>query len=220
LTLGIPSIIRKNRNKSGIYLLTNIINNKKYIGSAQDLEERLSFYFSKSKMNCALKQGKSYICSAILKDGLENFSIKIIEYCEVSELLAREKYYINFLESEYNIIKDPTVPPMLNRSHSEESKQKISDSKKGKNHTLKTREKISEALKGENHPMYGKPKPKGAGSPAKKCSVFDKNTNETIVYESISEAARALNIKKSIIDLYFIKNQIKPYKGRYIFKKL
>jgi len=51
-------------------------------------------------------------------------------------------------------------------------------------------------------------------------SIFDKETNKTTIYDSINAGARALNIKRSIIDGYFIRNQVKPYKGRYTFKKL
>lgn len=54
----------------------------------------------------------------------------------------------------------------------------------------------------------------------KKISVFDNENNETTSYDSISEAAITLNIPKSVINLYFIRNQVKPYKGRYTFKKI
>lgn len=54
----------------------------------------------------------------------------------------------------------------------------------------------------------------------KKISVFDNEKNETTSYDSISEAARTLNIPKSVINLYFIRNQVKPYKGIYTFKKI
>jgi hypothetical protein len=49
--------------------------------------------------------------------------------------------------------------------------------------------------------------------------VTDIQNNITTTYNSISKAARALNIKKSIIDKYFIRNQQKPYKGQYTFNK-
>ena len=53
----------------------------------------------------------------------------------------------------------------------------------------------------------------------KKVAKIDKNTNEITVYNSISEAARVLNIKHTRIVKYFTNNKQKPYKGRYTFKK-
>jgi group I intron endonuclease len=93
-----------------------------------------------------------YICRSLLKHGYSNFSCpegKIWEYCEPSELLIREKYYIDLLGSEYNTVKDPTLPPMSGRKHSDKTRKIISETKKGENNPMfgKT---------GENSPMFGK----------------------------------------------------------------
>ena len=53
-----------------------------------------------------------------------------------------------------------------------------------------------------------------------KIKVFDLQENITTTYNSIREAARALDINHSSIAKYFANNQTKPYKGRYTFKKL
>jgi len=57
-------------------------------------------------------------------------------------------------------------------------------------------------------------------SNSQEIQVLDEKTNKTTTYNSIHEAARALNINKSVIDNFFIRNQQKPYKGQYTFKKL
>jgi len=57
---------------------------------------------------------------ALLKYGYSNFSLEILEYCDFSELLKREKYYIDLLLPEYNIPQEPSAP-MLGRMHSEET---------------------------------------------------------------------------------------------------
>jgi len=49
--------------------------------------------------------------------------------------------------------------------------------------------------------------------------VTDIQNNTTTTYNYISEAARALNIHKSVIENYFIRNQKKPYKGIYTFNR-
>jgi hypothetical protein len=79
---------------------------------------------------------------------------------------------------------------------------------------------MSDAQKGENNPRFGKPKPEGAGTPSQKISVSDIKNNSISTYDSINEAARALNISHTIIVMIFARNQKKPYKGRYTFKKL
>src|SRR5205085_11249221 len=139
-----------------------------------------------------------YIHRSLLKHDYCNFSLVILEYFEVSELLIREKHYIQLLPhtERYNIAKEPSAP-MSGRNHSEESKIIMSEAKKGdknpmfgKNHTEETKTIMSDAKKGEKNPMYGKPKPVGAGTGKvfQKIEVIDKNSNEIIVYNSISEA--------------------------------
>jgi hypothetical protein len=51
-------------------------------------------------------------------------------------------------------------------------------------------------------------------------SVLDLETNKTTVYESMRVAAKSLNISQAAISKWFIRDQQKPCKGRYIFKKL
>jgi len=67
----------------------------------------------------------------------------------------------------------------------------------------------------------GKPRPEGAGKPSQQIEVTDIKNNITTSYDSIHEAARALNISNhQAITNYFRQNQKKPYKGRYTFKKI
>ncbi len=53
-----------------------------------------------------------------------------------------------------------------------------------------------------------------------KIQVTDIEFNSSTLYNSMNEAARALNIPQSRISLYFKNNQKKPYKGRYLFNKI
>jgi excinuclease UvrABC nuclease subunit len=52
-------ILSENKNKSGVYMWTNFINGKKYIGSAINLSNRLSFYYSVSALENTLKNNQS-----------------------------------------------------------------------------------------------------------------------------------------------------------------
>jgi group I intron endonuclease len=162
--------------------------------------------------------------------------LEILEYCGPDQCLIREKYYLDLLQPEYNLSLDPTAS-FAGRKHSEKTKQILSDAKKGENNpnfgkTLsdETRQQISDTAKkidhsgrfkkGENHPNHGKPRIEGAGSPSQGIEVTDSTNNTTTSYNSIREAARALNINQTIIVKYFVRNQQKPYKGQYTFKKL
>ena len=66
--------------------------------------------------------------------------------------------------------------------------------------------------------MFGK---KNTSHPhAIKLEVLDLETNISTTYFSVREAAKALNLEPSIISNYFNRKQIKPYKGRYVFKNI
>lgn len=93
-------IISDNKNKIGIYCFTNIKNGKKYVGmSKTDLGRRLSNYFQNSYLN----KKSGFILPAILKNGHSSFYIEILEYCNKNIVKEREYYYINSIQSDYNI---------------------------------------------------------------------------------------------------------------------
>jgi len=192
-------ILKENTNKSGVYKWTNKINGKRYIGSSDNLKRRFLQYFN---INHLLKHNYMAICCALLKHDYSNFAITILEYCEPDKCLIREKHYWDLFNPEYNIAKEPGAP-MSGRTHSDSTKIIMSDAKKG-----------------EKNPNYDKPRTEGSGSPSQAIEVTDIKNNTTTSYDSKSAAARALNIKHSNIDMYFLRNQKKPYKGRYTFKKV
>jgi group I intron endonuclease len=212
------TILSENKNKAGIYMFKNLINGKRYVGSSENLARRFREYFN---TNYLLRNTCMYIYRALLKHGYTNFSLTILEYCEPYKCLEREKYYLDLFKEKkkYNISLDPSAP-MSGRQHFEESKQKISDSMIGLKHSDETKQIMSDAKKGENNPMYGKPKVVGSGSPSQQIEVTDIKNNQTTTYDSINEAARALNIHPARIVMYFSRNQKKPYKGQYTLKKI
>lgn len=139
---------------SGIYLITNKINGHMYVGGSVDIEKRLNEH----------KRGKDTdnqaIDRAILNYGKENFIYQIITELPADwEIIGEhEKYWIKF----YNTFKDSNHYNLTEGGegvsgfiHTEETKNKISESLKGsKNPNYKktpsneTRKKISDSLKG------------------------------------------------------------------------
>jgi group I intron endonuclease len=79
------------------------------------------------------------ICRAILIYGYSNFILEILEYCEPDKCLEKEDYYINFIGSEYNTVKNPILPPMSGRTYSDETRIKMSDSHKKIDHSGRLR---------------------------------------------------------------------------------
>jgi len=110
--------------------------------------------------------------------------------------------------------------PRYGKNHSDETKKIISDALTGeknpmygKNHTEKTKTIMSEAKKGQ-------PKVEGSGRVSQAIEVTDITNNTTTFFDSMGEATRALNLPNfNIIRNYILRNQQKPYKGKYTFKK-
>lgn len=81
----------------GIYKITNIINNKCYIGKSKDIENRWQYH--KDYKNNAREYNKP-LYKAPRKYGVENFNFEIIE--ELSDYSIsdeREKYWIKYYNS-------------------------------------------------------------------------------------------------------------------------
>ena len=76
---------------TGIYKITNQINNKVYIGQSIHIERRWQEHCRPS--------ASSIISEAIKKYGIDNFTFEIIEKCDENDLNARESYWINFFQS-------------------------------------------------------------------------------------------------------------------------
>lgn len=78
-----------------VYLITNSVNDKKYVGvTTRTLKQRLAAHITSSKA----KGDKSYglkICKAIRKLGADKFSIRLLKVCDTRDELGRaETRYI------------------------------------------------------------------------------------------------------------------------------
>lgn len=78
----------------GIYKITNLINNKIYIGQSVNIERRWQEHIYQNR-NSAIHQ-------AIKKYGIENFIFEIIEECSQSQLDEREIFWIKYFNSYEN----------------------------------------------------------------------------------------------------------------------
>lgn len=82
----------------GIYTFINKINGKRYIGQSTDIGRRY-YQHSINSLNSNTLEYNSYFYKAIRKYGFSNFSFEILEECEEEKLNEREKYWIEFFNS-------------------------------------------------------------------------------------------------------------------------
>jgi group I intron endonuclease len=133
----------ENLKIKAIYKLTNIKNNKIYIGQARDIHHRMNRHKNDSKH----PRYRTKIARAIVKYGWDNFELTILEVIEDEcQMNERETYWIELYKAYdnsigYNIL--PTGFSFRDYHHSEESKAKMSEAKSG-------------MYLGDENPMYGK----------------------------------------------------------------
>lgn len=85
-------------DKPGIYKITNIENGKSYIGKSTNVKKRLQDHFKASVgLNSISWQA---VHDEILHQGIWNWSIEIIIYCDKEQLSELEKYYIDFFKTQ------------------------------------------------------------------------------------------------------------------------
>lgn len=149
---------------SCIYCIENNLDGKKYIGQSQD------FYKRKRNHISHLRRGEdcsTYLQHAWDKHGEENFTFYIIEICKIEDLDFLEIEYIKSLKTHvslggYNISWGGDAP-MRGRTHSEETKNKMSIDRTGEKHpnfgkpmSEEQKIKLSVDRIGEKHWMWGK----------------------------------------------------------------
>lgn len=120
-------ILSDNKGRTGIYLWIHRESEKFYIGSAVDLSNRLSKYYSFPELN----KWDNYISRALIHHTYSAFSLSILEYIDIANsskeearklILSREQFYLDFIFSEdepntYNILK--IAGSLLGYQHSE-----------------------------------------------------------------------------------------------------
>ena len=131
------------KNYNYIYKITNLLNNKIYIGkhSTDDLND------------CYMGSGK-IIKQAIKKYGIENFRKEYLAFCDKEDKLNWfEKFYIKKYDSTNYDIGYNLTPGgdgfSVGHKNTEESRKKMSEAHKGRKLSEETRRKISESKIGK-----------------------------------------------------------------------
>lgn len=192
----------------GIYKIVNIINNKFYIGSSNNILKRFSTHknFLRKK-----KHHSPYLQRAWNKYGEKNFTFEVIEYCTIDEKLKLEQHYINKFKPEYNISLS-ALCPMEGRKHSEKTIKKFKKIKRpsgkdnymfGKKWTEAQRNAIIEARKGYKHSDKTKRKMSRTAKKLNRWKDLERHIeklkrkiidSENNTFNSLTEAAKFWNI--------------------------
>lgn len=202
-----------------VYKAINIINDRIYIGQTVfSLETR------KYKHETVGNTGY-YFHNAIRKYGKDNFKWQILCNCESKEeLYKKEKYYIKKYKSNikgcgYNMTDGGESP--LGRKHTEETKKKMSEAKKGRKnpHTKEWNRKIGSAQLGDKNHMYGKYGVLHHGS--KKYVIVNTNGHEFVV-DGLAEFCRNNDLCATNLNMCANgrRNHHKGYKCRKYDEKL
>lgn len=113
--------------KCGIYIITNILNGKRYVGSSKNIYNRLHEHLHNLNHN---KAHNKHLQSSWNKYGEDAFQYGILEYCKEDVRFEREQYYIDVLVPEYNFSLN--VVANINKQVSIETRLRISDTLKSK----------------------------------------------------------------------------------------
>lgn len=166
---------------SGIYCITNMKNNKKYIGSSINIKKRWKRHLKDLKNG---NHHSKHLQRSWGKYGDECFKFEVLEIVSDKKMLVdREQYFINLYQSykpENGFNISPTAGSCLGVKHSKETLKKhskntkkwhinnkgtekyqvylknLSNSLKGHKLSIETRKKISESRKGNDAWNKGK----------------------------------------------------------------
>ena len=140
-------------NTGVIYLITNIVNNKQYVGQAVSYSGKRP-WGSWRRWQTHVKNARNNRCecrlleNAIRKYGEDQLIVEDVLECGIHELDHFEKQYIKenqtLVPSGYNLMTGGGN----GRIHSEETKKQMSETRTGKKHKKITKQRIGEGNRG------------------------------------------------------------------------
>ena len=214
------------KNTCGIYQIKNILNNKTYIGSSNNI--RVRFNEHKRRLSKGI-HGNNHLQYAWKKYGETSFVFSVIEKCDVEDLIKREQYWLDNTVEKYNILDEAnsilgfkhseetklkmstnrrgTENPFYGKKHSQEQKNKWRETRLGHsqrgsgwNHTDESKQKISEAASkrtGDKNPFFGKKhKPETVEAMKQKLSLLMSGENNPFFGKKHSEQTKQLLSEK------------------------
>ena len=180
-----------------IYKITNIQNNKIYIGqTTRPIEYRFNRHINDALHNIL----DTHFARAIRKYGPQNFTIKVIDNAETQEELTKKEQfwiqYYNSVENGYN--ETDAMSKSGGNTYQSKTQEEMEIIK----------EKIRKTKTGKKNPM------------AKKIKRIDIVTGEVVIFDTIISCAKACGINngKTSISKRLSGKVKKPFKNKWIFE--
>lgn len=174
---------KKEYDFSCIYLWTNLVNGKKYVGQTTCFHRRMKTY--------RYTYPNAYMEHAVKKHGIDNFDITILERdVPLDKLDEREQYWLDYyqsydLDKGYNICKIASTTKGI--THTEEWCQEHSEWLKDKWATDEDYRKFwHDKMSGENNYFYGKDCSGDKNGHAKAVLCVELNK----IYTTVNEASK------------------------------
>lgn len=172
-----------------IYLRTNTVNGKQYVGQTNDMKKRDYQWFNTNWFYAG-----SLITNARNKYGTENFKTEILKECDTQDELNQwEQYYIKELNTKYPNGYNLTDGGDGNSGYqmTDEGKARISAALKGKKKSEEHIRKISESKRGKPNPRSSESK-KGKPNPKLRKKVYQYTLDGELVkvWESATETVK------------------------------
>lgn len=154
-------MIKKGDNcMMGIYKISNIRNNKVYIGQSVDIQRRFSEHMRALNNNCHYNQ---HLQASYNKYGKESFLYEVLCICETTELDDMEVFFIDYYDS----------------MNPECGYNKESGGSTNKSVSVETREKQRINNTGPRNPFYGKKHTKEHREKIRELSSLHRHSEET-----------------------------------------
>lgn len=131
-------------SRSGIYEIVNLVNGKRYVGSAANIDLRWRQHIN--GLN-ARRHVNNHLQASWSKHGKDAFAFVVLELCNAKNLVGREQHYIDATRPEFNFA--PAAGSTLGIKFTDEARAKMSTTRRGMKFTAEHRANLSASHKGK-----------------------------------------------------------------------
>jgi len=189
---------------TGIYAIRHVLTGREYVGSAVNIEKRWKEHVRQATRG---KHHSRFFQRSWLKHGAECMEFRVLLLCDKKRLLMYEQACIDGLRPVFNVA--PTAGSQLGFKHSDSAKAKMSAAASrtrnftGHRHSEESRQRISERRKGKGG---------GARTPERCANISAALTGKTVPEEVRKKISESLSGRTQSAET--IEKRMKKLRGR------